>query len=600
MTAEAFNAQLGIKQLNALHERMFGRDAPPLALARSVRIAVLANHATAFLERGLRLALAARGYRAEIHAASYNQWQAEMLDPESGTAGFRPDLILLTLTSQLLAFREAIDPEAFAADLAHLMAQAAERLRVKFVLTLPEPLAEEAEPTGWARAWRRRLIGALETSLQGTAVLLDLDALVARVGGERWFAPRFFVNAKLIAHPDATAALADHVAAAIAGSIRRAVRLVAVDLDDTLWGGLVGEVGWQGVDLDIEGRGFGHLRLQRFLLGLRERGVVLAAVSKNNERDAMEVFERRPEMLLRPQHFAEMRINWEPKSGNLADMLETLNLTPVGACFLDDSRFEREEVRRLLPDVLVPEFPDDIADLVPTLAASGDFAVPVVTAEDKARSRMYDEERQRRAARPALGDLRDYYHSLGLELTPAPLGPGNEQRVLDLIAKTNQFNPTGRRHGREALAALAEAGAEVWAYDLVDRFGGYGTIGAAILTREGEAARIDTWVLSCRAMGRTVENGILRHLAGRARSAGARMLVGEFVAAPRNQPVADLYPRLGFAEDLEAGPGCRRFCLAIDGALPDSPYVAVRDTIAASSPQRPARRAPAARGVASA
>src|SRR5690606_8844617 len=152
------------------------------------------------------------------------------------------------------------------------------------------------------------------------------------------------------------------------------------------------------------------------------------------------------------------------------------------------------------------------------LAASGDFAAPIVTREDEARSRMYEEERARRAARPAQGDLDGYYGSLELELTAAPLGRANAQRAGDPIAKTNQLNPTLRRPGRAAIAALAAGGsAEVWAYDLVDRFGGYGTIGAAIIVFEGEVARIDTWVLSCRAMGRTVENAILQHLAGRAR-----------------------------------------------------------------------------------
>lgn len=579
---EGFGPHLSLKQLNALHERAFGPGATPPTLARQVRIAVLANHATAFLERGLRLALASRGYAAEIQAAPYNQWQAALLDP-ADVAAFRPDLVVLSLTSQLLAYREAAEPEAFAAELAAMLKSTSDRLGAKFVVTLPEPLAEEVEPTAWARPWRRRLIDALQSALGELAVLVDLDPLVTRLGADRWFAPRFFVNAKLIAHPDATAALADHIAAAVAGCIRRAVRLVVVDLDDTLWGGVVGEVGWQGVDLDIEGRGFGYLRLQRFLLGLRERGVVLAAVSKNNERDAMEVFQNRSEMLLKPEHFVEMRINWEPKSSNLADILESLNLTPAGTCFLDDSAFEREEVRRLLPGVLVPDFPADIADLVPALAASGDFAAPVVTREDRARSRMYEEERQRRAARPSLGDLDAYYRSLGLELTPAPLGPANEQRVLDLIAKTNQFNLTGRRHGREAVAALASGGrAEVWAYDLVDRFGGYGTIAAVVLILEGGAARIDTWVLSCRAMGRTVEHGILQHIAERARACGATSLIGEFVAGERNQPVAELYPRLGFA--TEAG-ATGRYRLPLDGAPPRNLFVRLREAAAVAAPK---------------
>ena len=599
---EGFTPDLSVKQINALHERIIGANATAPVLTRQVRIAVLANHATAFLERGLRLALAARGYRAEIHAAPYNQWQAELLDAASATAAFRPDIVLLSLTSQLLAYREAADPEAFAAELGRLVEMASARLGAKFVVTLPEPLAEEAEPTGWACRWRRQLVRALEASIGSTAVLLDLEPLVTRIGAERWFAPRFFVNAKLIAHPDVAAALADYVAASIVGCIRRAVRLVVVDLDDTIWGGLVGEVGWQGVDLDIEGKGFGHLRLQRFLLGLRERGIVLAAVSKNNQRDALEVFDNRPEMLLRREHFVEMRINWEPKSRNLTEILDSLNLTAAGTCFLDDSRFEREEVRRMLPEVLVPEIPADIADLVPMLAASGNFAAPIITREDQARSQMYEEERQRRAERPALGGLDDYYRSLALQLTASPLAAANEQRVLDLIAKTNQFNLTGRRHGRETIASLASTGkAEIWAYDLVDRFGGYGTIGAALLIREGEAARIDSWVLSCRAMGRTVEKGILQHLYGRARAAGARYLVGEFVAGERNQPVADLYPSLGFVEQAERGEaGNRRYVLPLDGLAPANPFVELREMdLAALSAGRPAM-IPAAKRTASA
>ena len=350
---------------------------------------------------------------------------------------------------------------------------------------------------------------------------------------------------------------------------------MVVDLDDTLWGGIVGEVGWEGVNIDLDETGYGYIRLQRFLKGLHDKGVLLAVISKNNREDALEVFRNRPEMILHEEHFAELRINWEPKSTNLAAIFESLNLTPIGTAFIDDSPSERDEIRHAFPDVFVPEFPNDFVDLVPELLRTGQFSVPVVTRDDLNRQIMYKEEKGRKDLRANLINIDAFYESLDLKLTAQILGPANEQRVLDLIAKTNQFNLTTRRHNRDKLVQIAGcSGNMVYGFNLTDRYGSYGTVGAVVALRDGDVLKIDSWVLSCRAMGRTVEQGIIRYIAEKARADGIKRIVGEFIPTQKNMPVADLYVSLGF-DRMDSDGETLLYELDLEAELPQNRFVAI-------------------------
>jgi FkbH-like protein len=571
-----FHPGLGLAELTRLH-RLFQKEGP-IGERPKLKVAVLANYSTQFLTMGLQLALHARGVAPVLYESGYNQWEQELLDTTTGLANFQPDVVLLTLASELLAFREAGDePAAFAARLANMVSAASRSLRCRFVVTLPPPLEEELEQTGWAYGWRERLCRELRTALDGLAVLVDLTPLMIQVGAAGWYSSRFYVTKKLPINPQTTARLADYLARTIVAIDRRPVRLVVLDLDNTLWPGTVGEVGWDGLDLDAEGNGFASLRLQRFLLGLHARGVLLAVCSKNNPEDALEVFRRRPEMLLKEHHFADMRINWESKSVNVRAILKTLNLTEPGTVFLDDSPFERGEVSCTFPEIWVPDLPEDPVDLVPFLVGSGRFTLPTVSAEDLLRQDQYRVERERSSLEATVGNLDEYYRSLSLVLTPKPIDDTTLQRSVDLLAKTNQFNLTTRRHGREAMRRfLDEPGNEVWCYGLRDRYGDYGVIAVLIGQREGDALRIDSWVMSCRAMGRTVERAIFNHLLERARHGGAGEVIGEFISTAKNKPIETLYDGLGFARRQES-PGERLYVYETSAPPPSNDFVTISD-----------------------
>jgi FkbH-like protein len=292
------------------------------------------------------------------------------------------------------------------------------------------------------------------------------------------------------------------------------------------------------------------------------------------------VFEKRVEMLLSLEHFAAVEIGWHGKSSALAAILEQLNLSPTAVAFLDDNPVERGEIRHAFPGVHVPEWPSDPIDLVPALVESGRFLVVRSTAEDRERQAFYRVERQRQERRAAAPDLGDYYRQLALVLTPLPVTADNTPRVLDLLAKTNQFNLTTRRHGRAALEQwAARPGAIARAFRLADAFGDYGIVGVLLAARhEPDALLIDTWLLSCRAMGRTVEDAMFLDLCALARAQGIRRILGDYIPTKKNPPVAGLYPRLGFTTTETLPGGGQRFELVLSGEPSTQTFV----TLAAS------------------
>lgn len=508
--------------------------------------------------------MAARRIRTKIYEAPFNQWEAELIDPASGLARFRPDVVLLTLTSLSLPFHNpSLSPQALADRISDLLMAAKSRLSCHLVVTLPEPLPEEVDSTVWSFEWRRSIEQRLHERLESDAILVDLEPLMRQVGSSRWHGERFYVASKMAFHPNQTARYADYLARFVASQLNHPVKLIVVDLDNTLWGGVVGEVGWENVDLDLGGQGLGYLRLQRFLLSLYQKGVLLAVASKNNPGDALAVFDRRPEMVLKREHFVDMRVNWEPKSVNLSAILESLNLSTAGVAVLDDSPVEREEIRRTSPEVFVPELVADPTERVSELIASGQFLVVSARSEDLQRQAFYRTEQERRALKATAQTLADYYYSLGMVLEPAVIGVANLGRTLDLIAKTNQFNPTSRRHSHQALQhLLVTPGAYGYVFRLKDSFGDYGIVGVLIAVPIGDGSfGIDTWLLSCRAMSRTVEYAMFEHLTQELRKGGAHRLVGEYVPTAKNAPVADLFLRLGFASVDSVSDGRHRYQL---------------------------------------
>lgn len=502
------------------------------------------------MAEGIRLGALAGGVAAEVVEAPMDQLGPVFFDPASAFYAEPRDTVVLYLCSLGLTAAGTAPRDGVAEHLAAVVAAIRQGSDARVAVVLPEPLEEEWEPTSPHADWRAGLCAAIRAALPEQVLIIDPVPTMLDVGARAWFASRFWYHAKLPCHPAALTALGRTVGRSLAAgtAIANPVKLVACDLDNVLWGGVVGEEGSHGIALDVHGGGGPYLRLQAYLKHLADRGIVLAAVSKNNPDDVRAVFRERPEMLLGWDDFACVIANWEPKSANLRAVAGQLNLGLANVAFLDDSPYERAEVRAALPEVIVPELPAAPEEYVPFLIRTGLFGTPFVTGEDRDRSRHYRENQARRDAERAAPDLTGFLDSLTLAVEVLPIDAATLERTVQLIGKTNQFNLTGQRHGVGAVRAMAaDPDGFARCYRVTDRFGDNGITGVLLAVPDGDhSCRIDSWVLSCRVMGRTVERAMFATLAEWAAGRGLRWIVGEYRPSDRNQPVAGLYRELGF------------------------------------------------------
>lgn len=419
----------------------------------------------------------------------------------------------------------------------------------------------------------RRLNDFLRTILAQTpqACYLDLPLAAARVGLDQFFDPRFWHAWRTPYSRDGLEALAREIVRFLRPLKGKNRKCLVLDCDNTLWGGIVGEDGLAGIRLGSSHPGSAYAEFQRWALALSQRGIILALLSKNNEADVWEVFDRHPDMVLKREHIAAWRIDWSDKAANLAALARELNIGLDAMVLADDSAFERERVAQALPEVAVlaldPGRPEEYAGI---LASCGLFDTLTLSAEDRSRGAMYRAEAQRRRLRTELPDLGDYLQSLKMRAAFRAVDAMTVPRVAQQTQKTNQFNLTTRRYNEAQIKALAEdPDAGVYCLRLADRFGDAGIVAAAILHHEEGTARIDTFLVSCRALGRGVEDLFLALVLEEARARGCHRVVGEYWATAKNSQTADFYARMGFTEI--PGAADRNFALDLAGALPALP-----------------------------
>ncbi len=344
------------------------------------------------------------------------------------------------------------------------------------------------------------------------------------------------------------------IRAALRGLRGQAKKLLVLDLDDTLWGGIVGDVGWQNLRLgghDPLGEAF--VDFQRRVSDLTRRGVALAIVSKNEESVALEAIASHPEMVLRIDRISAYRINWRDKAQNIVEIAKELNLGLQSVVFIDDNPVERARVREALPEVYVPEWPEDKLEYVPTFLSLRCFDVPRISQEDVERTRMYAEERKREGLKTSFASLDDWLLGLGMKVRFARLDASNLGRATQLLNKTNQMNIRTRRLSEAELSAWAEQpGHELWTVSVSDRFGDSGLTGLLGLSEAGDALEIVDYVLSCRVMGRRVEETLLWLACERARDRAKARVVAPFFPTAKNKPARTFFEGSGFVFDEKA------------------------------------------------
>lgn len=505
----------------------------------------------------LGAALLAEGFAPEIRVGPYNQLIQVCLDP-AAHLGECDVIVLLWRMEELLESAGAAEPEAPL----ELLARAIAGLRAKFpgiiiLSTPPFPTTWPEDPlapgSGLNLAKLHRRVSAawlkMLEAVQGVR-LWDLEALQRQVGLSastdlrQWYLYRQpFADPFLWEMGQALARL-------LTASHRPPRKCLAVDGDNTLWGGIIGEDGIDGVQIGDDFPGSAYRDLQRMLLHWRSQGVLLALVSKNNEPEVWELMEKHSGMLLRRADLSAWRVNWEPKSENIAAVAKELNLGLESFVFLDDNPIEIESMRAAWPQVLCVQLPEDPADFLPVLRKLTCFDRLEVTREDRERGAMMQVEKERQSVAAAM-DREEFLRSLDLQVLVFHVQLGDLERVAQLINKTNQFNLSTRRRTLEEVRELAVGGDQlVYGVRVRDRFGDYGLTGVMMVkwTDDGLRWEIDTFLLSCRVLGRQVETGMLAVVAREAKAAGVKWIEAEFIPSAKNAPAAGFLAEHGFQQ----------------------------------------------------
>ena len=384
--------------------------------------------------------------------------------------------------------------------------------------------------------------------------MLGSDSKVYALDAQRWcalagvraFDPRLWYMGKIAFGNEVFKAAVPDLKAAFRGIEGRAKKMIVVDLDDTLWGGSVGEIGVEELALGGHDRaGEAFLDFQRALKALQCRGILLTIVSKNEEEVALAAVDSHPEMVLRSADFAGWRIDWGDKAAHIVSIATELNIGLQDVVFIDDNAAERARVREALPTVLVPDWPADPAHYTRALEQLRCFDAPIRTWEDAQRNRMYADEQARRQELVVVASLAEWLQTLELKVVLEQVKPTNLRRTVQLMNKTNQMNLSTRRLSEAELVEwTGQPEREAWVCSVEDRFGDSGLTGVLSLEQVSGGGRIVDFVLSCRVMGRGVEETLLHHAVARARAHGWRKLLAEYLPTQRNKPCFDLLTRV--------------------------------------------------------
>jgi FkbH-like protein len=579
---------LDLNQLTKLARAMarLSADGRPLHPLVPFRLAILSNSTVDMIAPALTASAARQGIALEVIQPSYDQVAQEALTPDSEVNRSKPDAVLFAIDYRALPLKLSPgDAQASSASvegaIGYLQALRDGIKANSNALCIFQTFAPPVET----------LFGSMDRALAGTLrslidqvnrelaevtraagdVLLDAAGLAETVGLANWHDPKLWNIAKFPFSDELIPLYADHIARTVAAIRGKSRKALILDLDNTLWGGVIGDDGLEGIQIaQGDARGEAHLAVQRLALDLRQRGIVLAVSSKNTDEIARQPFEKHPEMLIKLDHIAVFQANWNDKATNIQAIADELSLGLDAMVLLDDNPAERGLVRKLLPQVAVPELPEDPAWFARTLAAAGYFEAVTFAVEDLKRAGFYQDNARRATLQKQAGGVDAYLASLDMTIAFQPFDATGRARIVQLINKSNQYNLTTRRY-TEPEVTQAEHDPEVFTLQvrLADIFGDNGMI-SVVICRPGDdgAWEIDTWLMSCRVLGRQVEHMVLREILEHARAAGIRKLHGTYRPTERNKLVMDHYARLGFAKIAEDDSGLTRWELIVEGANP--------------------------------
>jgi len=558
--------------LSSLRRKAHARNlTPPASVAPTprLRLAILGGYSLYPLHELIEHLCEVENTPVELWQGDYDNYISEIMDDESELYDFAPQIVFLlpaerrcTYTGKLTDPRELQQAEArrVVNSLLDLARKVEEKTRAEIITTnfrLP-PLHDLG-------AYRSRTLGSdwsfrkwvnLELGLAAPSYLhiCDWEFLASRLGGLAARDERAWFETKQPCSPALLVELAREAAHLILSLKRAPKKVLVLDLDNTLWGGVVADDGLEGIDLgDTSPRGEAFKAFQKYIVSLKQRGVLLAVCSKNDFARAAEPFAKHPDMVLRMEDIVCFKANWEPKSENIRAMAPLLNLGLDSFVFVDDNPAEIDIVRQFVPEVTTILLGPDPSDYVAQLADCRLFEPRSITHEDAGRTSQYRSDAQRKTLEASVTDMASYLESLQMEAVISEFTPVDVPRLSQLINKSNQFNLTTRRRSEaEVIAVMHDPECVGYSMRLKDRFGDHGLISVVIGKKSGETMQLDTWLMSCRVLKRQVEEEVLNEIARLARARDCSRLEGVFLPTPKNEMVRDFYGRMGFTLTSES------------------------------------------------
>lgn len=528
----------------------------------SHRIAVLSNVNLNFVIRMLKKELGAAEPESLVYeTAGYGNELGTLLDATSSYEAFRPDITFL-----IMDLMEVLDHDLSASsdriERWFSMLEGAlheERLYYISDAFLWGPELEVMQDTDCRKQSEDRWQECLRnlSRERSNVRILPYRRIIEEIGAENAFSFKMWYMGRILHTNEAQKRMVELLLQTIRLQERIPKKVLLLDLDNTLWGGLAGEADHSPVVLSQEHTGLMYKNLQRVITQMQRQGVLLGIVSKNNEKDAMDIIASHPHMVLRPEDFVCKKINWRTKPENIAEIAKELNLGMDSFVFWDDNPAERELVKAALPQVTVPDFPDKPEELPDAMIRiyRQYFEQAAITGEDRQKTRQYGENARRNILKAQAVDFASYLRQLAMEII-RERPEANLERLTQLVNKTNQFNLTTKRYEQSHMQKLLhDTGKRIYLYRVKDCFGDNGIVAAVIVDLAGTAPAIDTFVMSCRVMGRNIENAIVDDIEKELYEEGCLSLQAQYLPTAKNKPVETLFEKLGYTviQTMETG-----------------------------------------------
>ena len=545
-----------------------------ITFSKKIRVAILSSFTINGLEESLTVKCAERNIECVTYNSLYNQYNQDILSSTSSLYEFSPNLTFMIIDTRTILSslfynpysvstserREYIDNRV--KDLVALVKKFISMSNSKLVVAnfhspvySPYGICETKTEYG-LRDMILDLNAKLADSLRNepSIFIFNFDAFVAKYGDINVFDYRQFLFGDIKVSLNYIPYLAEELMGYIKADLGINRKCIVLDLDNTLWGGIVGEDGFEGIKLSPQPPGMPFIEFQRVILALNERGIILAINSRNNEDEALRVIREHPHMILREDNFASIKINWNDKISNIKAIAEELNIGLDSLVYFDDDPINREVMSKALPEVMTVDLPEDPALYAQKLMSLNDFNTFSITEEDKKRGRMYIEEKKRNHLENSVSNLDDFLSQLGIKIKIRRADKFTIPRISQLVLKTNQFNLTTKRFQEEDILKFSQdKNMLVGCAQTADKFGDNGITGVFIVQKSPDSSEwsIETFLLSCRVMGRRVEYGIMRYILNEARKEGIKKVRGQYIPTEKNKPCESFLPNSGFKKEGE-------------------------------------------------